>query len=106
MEMIREGKEEENFSITISLVLIFIARNIKTNDFHFIWLVRRRKQHEAILRGVGVGLRKRKKSRITFSRLENVIFITLIKFKLPSRERLSPAAYYFCFNPPPALFAA
>lgn len=32
-------------------------------------------------------------AQITFSRLENVIFITLIKFKLSSRE-LSPAAYY------------
>lgn len=29
------------FSITIFLVLIFIARNIKTNDFHFIWPARR-----------------------------------------------------------------
>ena len=30
-------RSERNFSITISLVLIFIARNIKTNDFHFIF---------------------------------------------------------------------
>lgn len=33
---LRNDKKRRNFSITISLVLIFIARNIKTNDFHFI----------------------------------------------------------------------
>jgi hypothetical protein len=35
---IKTKKTKEIFQLQNSLVLIFIARNIKTNNFHFIWL--------------------------------------------------------------------
>lgn len=74
--------KKENFSITISLVLILIASNIKTNDFHFISDVSQETEHQGGAQGWW-----RMGRRIAFSRLENVIFITLIKFKLSLKRR-------------------